>query len=190
MIVVDGGSKDKTVLIAAEWAHVISSKKGRARQMNAGALQSTGDVFLFLHADTKLPQAGLTKIKEAIRAGHAAGRFRMRFEDPHWLLRLYEIPTRFHPFSYGDQGFFVCREIFERLGGFRENAPFEDIDFYQRLCRLTRPVILHDSVTTSARRFRQSGFIRQKFVNLFLVGLYYLGFDVFKLKDRLYPEIR
>ncbi|MBI4358135.1 MAG: glycosyltransferase family 2 protein, partial [Candidatus Omnitrophica bacterium] len=132
---------------------VLHSIKGRAFQMNVGARHATGDVLLFLHADTRLPDNGLEQIKEVIGQGARAGRFRMKFDNRKRLLRLYETYTRFHFFSYGDQGFFVARELFEKLGGFDETVPFEDIDFYQRLRRMTKPVIIQDPVVTSARRF-------------------------------------
>lgn len=190
VLVVDGGSSDRTVERASEWTKVIRSEKGRARQMNEGVRQAGGDVFLFLHADTKLPPQGLEKIKETISHGTPAGRFRIKFDDPHPLLRFYASYSRLHFFSYGDQGFFLRREIFERLGGFREEVPFEDIDFYSRLRRVTRPAILRESVVTSARRFSGVGRLRQKMINIFLVTLYYAGRDVLRLKERLYPEVR
>ncbi|PIW65333.1 MAG: hypothetical protein COW12_02370 [Candidatus Omnitrophica bacterium CG12_big_fil_rev_8_21_14_0_65_45_16] len=114
----------------------------------------------------------------------------MRFDHRDWLLRFYESYTRFHVFSYGDQGFFVTRELFQKLGGFNESVPFEDIDFYKRLRRLTQPVIIKEPVVTSARRFCGVGCLRQRFINLFLVGLYYAGFNVLRMKEKLYPEIR
>lgn len=190
VIVVDGGSIDKTVSIASEWTTVLESEKGRAFQMNVGAHHATGDVFLFLHADTKLPDNGLNLIRDEIQKGVKAGRFRMKFATRQWLLRFYELYTRFHFFSYGDQGFFVHRDLFEALGGFREDVPFEDIDFYKRLRQSTKPTIIKRPVITSARRFGGIGYLKQKFINLFLVGLYYVGFDIFSLKKKFYPEVR
>lgn len=190
VIVVDGGSTDNTIALAKEWTTVIRSEKGRARQMNEGAWHATGDIFLFLHADTKLPDRGLEKIKEVINHGREAGRFQTQFDENHYSLRFYASYSRFHFFSYGDQGFFVTKELFEKLGGFDEAAPFEDIDFYRRLRQMTRPVIIGDAVITSARRFIRNGCIKQKFVNLFLVALYYLGFNVLNVKEKLYPEVR
>lgn len=190
VIVVDGGSQDKTVSIAREWAKVIRSVKGRAQQMNTGASLATGDIFLFLHADTKLPSTGILKIREAVQKGALSGRFRMRFDERRRLFRFYESYTRFQFFSYGDQAFFVQKEIFKLLGGYRGDVPFEDIDFYQRLRRITKPVILKEAVVTSARRFSQVGCLRQKFINIFLVSLYRIGLDVFQTKEKLYPEIR
>jgi rSAM/selenodomain-associated transferase 2 len=190
IIVVDGGSTDQTVAIASEWAPVIRSSKGRAHQMNVGARHATGDISLFLHADTKLPDNGLNLIRDEIQKGVKAGRFRMKFDGRHWLLRFYESYTRFHFFSYGDQGIFVRRDLFEELGGFREDVPFEDIDFYKRLRQWTKPVIIKRPVITSARRFGGIGYLKQKFINLFLVSLYYSGFDIFSLKKKFYPMVR
>ena len=190
VIVVDGGSTDQTVSLASEWTTVIQTSKGRAHQMNIGVGQAKGDILLFLHADTILPSGGLETIRKRISEGCRAGRFRMKFDDRRWLLRFYESYTRFHFFSYGDQAFFVTREFFQKLDGFNEIVPFEDIDFYKRLRTVTKPVIIKDPVTTSARRFCGVGCLKQKFINLFLVALYYAVFDVFRMKVKLYPEIR
>lgn len=191
ILVVDGGSEDETAAHASQWARVVPSAKGRARQLNEGARAATGDLFLFLHADTELPQGAIESIRKAIGEGRCeAGRFRMRFDEGHLLTKLYTFYTRFQFFSYGDQGFFVTREIFNRLGGFREDHPFEDIDFYQRLRKVTRPLILPLTVTTSARRFRGVGRFRQKWINLWLVTLYYMGFNIVPLKEKLYRDVR
>lgn len=190
VIVVDGGSTDQTVSIASEWTTVIQTSKGRAHQMNIGVGQAKGDILLFLHADTILPLGGLETIRGKISEGWHAGRFRMKFDDRRWLLRFYESYTRFHFFSYGDQAFFVTRKVFQGLDGFNEIVPFEDIDFYKRLRRMTKPVIIKDPVTTSARRFCGIGCLRQKFINLFLVGLYYMGWNVLKHREKLYPDVR
>ncbi len=185
VVVVDGGSTDQTVMLASEWTQVFSSSKGRARQMNAGAKIASGDVLLFLHADMKLPSQGLNKIKQAIRQGAQAGRFRMQFDDAHWLLRLYSSYTKFQFFSYGDQGFFVTRELFDQLKGYREDVPFEDVDFYRRLRQITTPVIVEQPVVATIRRFRGRSFIRQKLWNLLLVTLHLAGFNVLPIKKKL-----
>jgi rSAM/selenodomain-associated transferase 2 len=193
ILVVDGGSSDRTCEIARAFgpARLIPSERGRARQLNRGADEASGDAFLFLHADTVLPAGGVDEVRRLLAGGQTcAGRFRMRFDSGDWLLRLYATYTRFQFFSYGDQAFFVTRDLFYRLGGFREDVPFEDIDFYRRVRRETRPVIVQSPVTTSARRFLKMGTLRQKWVNLALVGLYYLGFDVFRLKEKVYSDVR
>lgn len=194
IIVVDGGSRDRTREVASRHATVLVSEPGRARQMNVGARHARGEAFLFLHADTQLPAGGLEKIARVLApGGRGAGRFRVRFDEPHPLLAFYAYQTRFPFFSYGDQAFFVRRELFDALGGFREDAPFEDIDFYRRLSRLQKPVILPDAVSTSARRFTANGPLRQKMVNVVLASLYYLGCPagpLARLKKSWYPDIR
>lgn len=192
VIVVDGGSTDATVSLARKnnSCIVLQSKKGRALQMNAGAQRAAGDIFVFLHADTQLPLRGLELIRNAISQGHQAGRFYMRFDQSGMMLKFFETYTRFHFFSYGDQVFFMTRNIYENLGGYNEKAPFEDVEFYRRLLKLTHPVILKSKVTTSARRFIKTGSLRQKWINFFLMFLYYLGFDVLPHKKKLYPDVR
>ena len=192
VILVDGGSEDRTLLCAREYPEVeiYSSEKGRAKQMNLGAKKATGDGLLFLHADTELPMRALDLIKETLEGQIKAGRFRMRFDDRSFSLRMFETYTHLPCFSYGDQCFFMKREVFEELGGYRPDVPFEDVDFYKRLSQLTKPIILKEKVTTSARRFTKVGRMRQKFINLFLIGLYYAGFNVLPLKEKYYTDVR
>lgn len=190
LIVVDGGSTDHTLSLAAPYANVYSSEKGRANQMNIGVTKSTGNVLVFIHADTLLPKDGLSLIKQSIISGNQSGRFRMRFDSEKTSLKLFATYTRLSCFSYGDQCFFVTREIFDQLEGYRAEAPFEDVDFYSRLKKISKPIILKETVTTSARRFLKSGSMKQKWINLFLVGLVYFGFDIRKWKEKLYPDIR
>ena len=114
----------------------------------------------------------------------------MKFNDSRWILKLYAAYTRFHFFSYGDQGFFVTKDLFQKLRGFRTDASFEDIEFYSRMRKVTRPVIIQEPVTTSARRFVKVGSVTQKILNMWLVGLYYLGFNILPLKQKVYPDIR
>jgi len=191
LIVADGGSVDRTLEIASRFARVLKTQRGRALQMNKGAKEAKGDGFLFLHADTKLPPKGLEMVRCLITKKMCqAGRFRMRFDQEDFLLRLYSYHTRFHCFSYGDQAFFLTRNIFEEMEGFSERVPFEDIDFYKRLRKLTRPLIIKSPVTTSARRFLKVGKLHQKWINLALVSLYYLGVDVLPFKEKVYQDVR
>ena len=191
ILVVDGGSADRTQEIAVSLARVISAPKGRASQLNAGARAAAGDIFLFLHADTRLPPGGLDAVRGLISKGWAkAGRFRLRFDADDFLLKLFAFHTRFPFFSYGDQAFFVTRDLFEEMKGFSEEAPFEDIEFYKRLSKITRPQIIKMPVITSARRFLKIGRLRQKWINLVLVALYYFGIDVMPLKKKVYQDMR
>lgn len=190
IIVVDGGSSDATIELAKETGvAVLQSARGRAVQMNAGAAGASSDFLLFLHADTVLPDNGVPLVKAALEK-HRAGRFRLAFDKKTLSLAFYASYTRFHCFSYGDQGFFMRRDVFNELNGFDENVPFEDLDFYARLRKICRPLILKKSVITSARRFEEVGAWKQKWINILLVTLYYAGFDIEGLKRRLYKDVR
>jgi glycosyltransferase involved in cell wall biosynthesis len=142
LVVVDGGSVDDTKDRAQRYAHVISSNKGRAVQMNKGSKVTTGDVLLFVHADTLLPKDAIRTLRTKIEEGVECGRFRMQFDRDQLSLKIFASYTRFSCFSYGDQCFFVTRELFNRLGGYRTDVPFEDVDFYSRLKKISHPVIL------------------------------------------------
>lgn len=192
IILADGGSLDRTLEKAQPYCtQILTTLPGRARQMNAGAAEASGHVLLFLHADTRITARAVTALKRAVQSGREAGRFRMHFDGPRSLLvRFYESYTRFQCFSYGDQGFFVTRGLFDRLHGFREDVPFEDLDFYARLRTLCRPVILKESVVTSFRRFEKTGAWKQKWINIILVTLYYAGVDIEPLKRKWYPDVR
>ncbi len=173
VIVVDGESTDQTVSVANEWTKVVRTFKGRARQMNEGVRAASGGILLFLDAGTRLPEDGILKLKYAIREGAKAGRFRISFDNAHWVLKLCAAYTQFQLFPFGSQGFFVRREVFEALGGFRPDAPFEDVDFYMRLLSITRPVIIKEAVVASAPNLSGSGWLWKKIVKRFLISLYY-----------------
>ncbi len=185
IIVVDGCSSDGTADVARRYAKVIQSKeRGRAIQMNAGALRACGEVLVFLHADSRLPQNGLSMLRSAFSDPRIiGGTFTLRFDSRKFLLRLIAFFTRFRFrfFHYGDQGIFVRRNIFEELGGFKQLPIMEDISFLQRLRRRGRVTLIQQPVTTSARRFLQNGIIRQQLLDILLVVLYLLGVKAEKL---------
>lgn len=194
IIVVDGGSNDNSCEIANKHAKLFHSKPGRAVQMNEGAKYSNGEILLFLHADTKLPREAIQRIRETLSCNKInSGRFELNFDVKHPMLQFYAYFTRFHLFSYGDQGLFIKKELFEKLGGFRENVPFEDIDFYGRLLNYEKPVILNTCVTTSARRFLKKGIIKQGIIDVVFFLICLLGLNnrlVLPLKKWLYADIR
>lgn len=178
LIVADGGSVDGTVEVVRPHAKVIRSQQGRAVQMNSGARQATGDVLLFLHADSRLPPRAFPLLERALADPRiAGGTFILRFNSPRLLLRLIAFFTRFEfrYFHYGDQGIFVRRSVFEQLNGFAEIAFMEDVDFLQRLQRTGRVTLLKKPITTSARRFLERGVLRQQLMNIILVIFYLLG---------------
>ena len=178
LMVVDGGSVDGTIEVVRPHARVIRSQQGRAVQMNSGARQATGDVLLFLHADSCLPPRAFPLLERALADPRiAGGTFMLRFDSPRLLLRLIAFLTRFEfrYFHYGDQGIFVRRSVFEKLNGFAEIAFMEDVDFLQRLHRTGRVTLLNQPITTSARRFLERGVVRQQLMNIILVIFYLLG---------------
>ena len=180
IVVADGGSRDGTLATARSLAGVrtLLAPRGRGHQMNAGAAVATGDVFLFLHADTHLPAGAGALVASALAdPGVVGGSFFLGFDSSHPLLRLSSLASRLNWSwsTYGDQGFFFRREIFERLGGFAPVPLFEDVDFQVRVRRLGRCVKIQRPVTSSARRFLRVGIARQQLLNATLVTAYHLG---------------
>lgn len=181
VLVVDGHSTDSTLRRArAAGATVLEAPRGRARQMNRGAEAASGDVLLFLHADTRLPLNGLSLIREALSAPSAtAGTFRLQFDRPSPLLRLYAWCTRWPwiRICFGDRGLFVERSAFETVGGYPEWPLFEDLELAVRLHEHGGFRFLNAAVTTSARRFERCGAVRQQARNLYLWLHYMAGTD-------------
>ncbi len=178
VLVVDGGSTDTTRAIASAKARLLSASRGRARQMNAGAATASGDVFLFLHADTLLPRDAFDAIRVAVRTLSAeAGAFRLQFDRSSPLLDFYAWCTRWPlpHICFGDRGLFVTRAAFEAIGGFPEQPIFEDLAVVRRLYRRGNFRFLRQAVTTSARRFSAAGTLRQQLLNAFLWSRYMMG---------------
>jgi rSAM/selenodomain-associated transferase 2 len=178
IVVVDGGSSDATISRAQGLARVIGSGRGRALQMNAGARAAAGGVLLFLHADTRLHPQAVAELARVLQDPRVVGgTFTLRFDSPQPLLKFYgrctELPLRC--LRFGDQGIFVRRQVFEALGGFRPLPLMEDVDFLRRLGSAGRLALVRRPVTTSARRFRARGALRQQLLNIALVLLYRLG---------------
>ncbi|MDM3871109.1 TIGR04283 family arsenosugar biosynthesis glycosyltransferase [Porticoccus sp. W117] len=162
VIICDGGSTDNTVAIAHRYMDrlpldVMAAPKGRASQMNAAARKARGEWLLFLHADTILPVDALTAIKNC---SDDAGVFHHRFSGSHWGLKLISLlhNSRFRKtgIMYGDQGIFVRRKLFQRLGGYPDEL-MEDIRFSEKLLEHTQPVQLAQTLVTDSRKFEQIG---------------------------------
>ena len=181
LIVVDGGSSDATVTLArTAGARVIESPRGRGRQMNAGAAVASGDMLLFLHADTLLPVDFLHLIEETLaRPGIAAGAFSLaiasRTKSLAAIAFLANLRSRFLHLPYGDQALFTTRTMFAAVDGFPEIAIMEDYIFVRRLHKLGRIVILPAKAITSARRWQNMGILRTTLINQLIVGGYAVG---------------
>ncbi|WP_373526736.1 TIGR04283 family arsenosugar biosynthesis glycosyltransferase [Nostoc sp.] len=181
VIVVDGGSQDDTVAIAQSLGvKVISSCPGRAAQMNAGAVAVSGNILLFLHADTRLPIGFDDLIRTALQqSGTVAGAFRLRIDASLLSLRWIEwgvnVRSHFWQMPYGDQAFFLTREVFQQIGGFPELPIMEDFELMRRLKRIGRIVIIPTPVITSARRWLQKGVFKTTILNQIVIIAYLLG---------------
>jgi len=162
VIVVDGGSTDGTRRIAGDYRDVqlLQAPKGRASQMNAGAARARGEWLLFLHADTLLPEGGLSRIAE-LPEGVAAGGFRHRFSGRGfglWFVSLVDnVRCTWSRIIFGDQAMFIRRSLFSRLGGFPNTERLEDVQFCELLVKHTKPILLEETVTTDSRKFVQHG---------------------------------
>jgi rSAM/selenodomain-associated transferase 2 len=162
VIVVDGGSSDATKALAHPHAdRVIEAPRGRARQMNAGARLAAGDVFLFLHADTRLPEGADRAIAQALASGKRAwGRFDVRIDAGAALgvvARMMNLRSRLTGIATGDQAIFMTRAAFDAVQGFPDIALMEDVAICKRLKRVSPPACLREKVVTSARRWAQHG---------------------------------
>jgi rSAM/selenodomain-associated transferase 2 len=195
IIVVDGGSSDRTRQIAGEFpVKIISSERGRARQMNHGAQAASGDVLLFLHADTRLPPTAFDDITNALAdLRYLGGRFDIDLEGSHWVLplvgRMISYRSRLSKVATGDQALFVRREIFHRMGGFQEIPLMEDIAFCRALKRLGAVACLRSRVVTSGRRWEVDGVWRTILRMWVLKLLYFAGVSPARLKQ-FYADTR
>lgn len=197
-IVADGGSRDATRQIAGEHPlrpRVVEHTRGRAAQLNAAARVATGDILLFLHADSRLPRDAYASLADAWwTPGVDGGNFALRFDDGRGAFErvlgaVYRLQRR-HGFYYGDSSIWVRRTAFARLGGFREIAIMDDYDFVRRLEHgpgTTR--CLPGPAATSARRWREAGIGRTVLAWFVIRWLYLAGVSPHTLA-RLYRTVR
>ena len=194
IIVVDGGSSDETMAVVERFMgrhclaiRLIASQRGRANQMNAGAASGTGDVLLFLHADTLLPPGAKRAILDGLANGDAAwGRFDVTIEGHARMLPVIafcmNLRSRLTGVATGDQAMFVRRDAFAAAGRFPVQPLMEDIALSTRLKHCSGPLCLRDKVATSGRRWETNGIWRTILLMWTLRARYRLGASPEELK--------
>ncbi|MBL8825522.1 MAG: TIGR04283 family arsenosugar biosynthesis glycosyltransferase [Planctomycetaceae bacterium] len=195
VIVADGGSIDDTCGVAQRYgARVACSAPGRGRQMNAGAAQASGEMLVFLHADTRLPDDFDKHVREILlQPGIAAGAFRLKIDGSSRAMRCVEwganMRSRWLDLPFGDQAYFVSQEVFRQVGGFHEMPILEDVEFIRRLRYYGRIVIASATVVTSARRWQRLGVVKTTWRNVMILSAYFAGVSPFRLA-RWYQSTR
>ena len=193
IVIVDGDSQDQTQTLLRIWKDTpvgdaapvrkcLSANKGRGNQMNAGAKIATGDLLLFLHADSILPESHISWFDEIAKALDdprvVGGAFRLKIDSPSLILKSISMTANLRSallgLPYGDQGIFVRTDIFRKMEGFKDWPLMEDVELIQRLKRLGKIVLLKETIQTSVRRWKRGGVV-VSFRNVILLLLYFMG---------------
>jgi rSAM/selenodomain-associated transferase 2 len=180
IIVVDGGSTDDTVAIAAaNPVRVVTSPlKGRAAQMNYGASLASGDVFYFVHADSLPPGSYATDLHRFVTEGYEVGRYRTRFDHPGWLLKFNAFFTRFDWFVCygGDQTLYITRGLFDKIGGYDNKLHLmEEYDLVTRARKIAKYKIMPAAALVSARKYKDNSWWKVQQANFEIVQMYKRG---------------
>ena len=194
VIVVDGGSVDRTVEFANKYpVKVIQCTKNRALQMNTGADSALGNTFLFLHGDSALGKGSLDAIRDSISKGYVGGCLSQRIDSDRKIYRFIEatgnVRARWFKIFYGDQGIFVKRDIFSRVGGFDKADLFDDVSFSNKLRDAGKTIVLDEKVYSSPRRWERQGIIKATLINWIVTAGFILGIAPDKLK-KIYHDLR
>ena len=193
VIVADGGSTDRTLALAGQYATVIHCQGGRGPQMNAGARVSSSDILFFLHADVRLQPSAIEAVRRAFEDPTVVGGcLDVVFTGGDWLSRLFTWGyhhRRIFRIIYGDSGIFCRRDIFEQMGGYKNIAIMEDYEFARRLWKLGKMALLDEPIYVSDRRWRKAGLVRTWMVWTLIQTLFSLGYPAQKL-GRFYRVIR
>lgn len=202
VILVDGGSTDSSIKtvqafinnlpfnisLTIKW-QVIESVAGRAVQMNTGAAVATGDILLFLHADTQLPNDAIKKITQAIKQADW-GRFDVCLNSRNpvlWIVSaMMNTRSRLTGIATGDQAIFIKKSLFEQIEGYPKQPLMEDIELCKRLKSIAKPACLKDKVITSARRWQQHGTLQTILLMWHLRFDYWRGESAESIKQRYY----
>lgn len=195
IIVVDGNHKGNTVLFLRDRKVItIKSEKGRARQMNSGAKRARGDILLFLHADTFLPDNAFEQIINVIKTGkYVGGAFNLGFDSKRWVFKLIaavaSMRSRITRIPFGDQAIFIKRSYFEKIDGFSDIPLMEDLELMKRIRRRGPPIYITPlKVTTSARKWEEGGVIYTTLRNWLVQFFYFCGVSPEKLVGYYYKQ--
>ncbi len=187
ILLADGGSTDQTVALAAKQkVKIINSRKGKAMQLNDGAKAASGDVLFFVHADMQFSDQTLAVIKNHINKGFDGGGFSNTFDQHNEKIKKFGVWLNFRFLNqkeqsdrgifYGDNGIFVKKEVFEKLGGFKEIPIMEDYDFSVRMKKAFKVVkITEPKIVVSARRHVKAGFFKTRFQWVMIRKMYKWG---------------
>ncbi|WLQ15002.1 TIGR04283 family arsenosugar biosynthesis glycosyltransferase [Hahella aquimaris] len=191
LILSDGGSRDETVSLAEPRVDkIIVSTPGRAAQMNNGAESASGEVLLFLHADTQLPQDAVAQLTAFVASNADWGRFDVRLSGRRFMFRVVEtlinLRSRITSVATGDQAIFIRKAAFQRLGGYARIPLMEDVEICKRLRRQSKPYCIRARVITSSRRWEVHGVWKTIFLMWRLRFEYWLGVAPDKLFRRYY----
>lgn len=196
IVLVDGRSEDDTCALARPYVdRMMSSNRGRAKQQILGAKMATGQVFLFLHADTLLPfnsdQIILTALAANQSQGLLWGRFNVRLSGQHWFFRIIEQMMNWRScltkIATGDQAIFVSKLLYHDVGGIPDIELMEDIEFSKRLKQISQPICLTSTVVTSARRWEKNGILKTIFFMWSIRLQYFFGVKPEVLFKKYYP---
>lgn len=187
LIVVDGFSSDETVQLAQNHAKVIQCQRGRGQQLNAGAENASGDILWFIHADCYPHIDSIKAMRQVLAEDRiVGGAFEYNIDQPGLFFRLTEHTSNFknHLLNlfYGDMGIFVRREIFDKMGGYKNIPLMEDMDFCKRLKDHGRVFILPQRIMTSARRWREEGIMKNMIRNWIIQLFWCCGVSADKMK--------
>jgi rSAM/selenodomain-associated transferase 2 len=191
VIVVDGGSTDRTVAEAGKTAAtiMISPRKGRAAQLNYGAQQASGKILYFLQGNSLPPENFVSEIIKASSKGYAGGTFSLKFDYRHWLLNTVSWLTNNASWVYlSDQSLFVTKELFDKSGGFREDhMVMANHEIIKRIKRYTHFIVIRKNIVSSARKYLRSGILRTGAIRATVYVMHKLGYSQLTM-TRLYRK--
>jgi len=195
IIVVDGNKKGSTIQYLRDREIIaITSEKGRARQMNSGAMIARDDILLFLHGDTLLPDHAFEKIAAVMKTGeYVGGAFDLGFDNRRWIFALIasiaSLRSRITRIPFGDQAIFIKRNYFEKIGGFCDIPLMEDIELMKRIKKRKDNIhIITLKVATSTRKWEKEGIVYTTLKNWLLQLFYFVGVSPVKLVRYYYKQ--